>query len=307
MAIGQEVSVTLLQMSLAFASIANDGILISPRICKSIVYPQVASENISSDEPHKVRRVVTRETARRLRFMLSQVVGRGTGRAAALAGISIAGKTGTSQKVDSETGEYSMNRVYASFIGFLPSENPVLLCAVVIDEPAGAPGGGTAAAPAFQKVITQIISNPDLHYAERILGSAPHDIPIPGNDPLNRLPDVCGMTTEKASDLLRARKIDFEIIGSGHKVVQQSFNAGEISDSRKKLIVYTRNESRGAEADVEMPSCIGKDLRDAVNAVSIKGLTPFVAGAGTVYRQYPEAGIQIEPFRACSLFCAIEG
>ena len=118
-----------------------------------------------------VRRVVSGETARRLCVLLKGVVDSGTGKKAAIPHVNVAGKTGTAQKL--ESGTYSKTRSWASFIGFLPADHPMLLCGVVIDEPAANLMGGTAAAPAFQKIMTQIISRPGLDYAEKILNNAP--------------------------------------------------------------------------------------------------------------------------------------
>jgi hypothetical protein len=239
--------------------------------------------------------------------MLAGVVESGTGREAALPQVSVAGKTGTSQKVDEHTGEYSLTRVYSSFIGFLPAQNPVLLCAVVIDEPKDGIGGGSAAAPAFRKIMTQVISHPDLDFAEHILRRSPSDEPDGFRNTLPRLPDVCGISTDKAAQILRVRNIGFEIIGSGKQVIQQSLKAGEMYTAGVKLFVYTAGGTANDGVGRSMPDCIGWDLRDAINALSVKGLTPCVIGAGTVSRQYPPAGLRVEPAKPCSLYCVFEG
>ncbi len=165
MAMGQELSATLLQMVQPYAAVANGGILVSPRIVEKIIDPQGGIVDSGSYKP--VRRVLSETVAARLRLMLQDVVENGTGKKAAITQVAIAGKTGTSQKPDS--GGYSRTRSWSSFIGFVPVNAPVLLCGVVIDEPAGDEMGGEAAAPVFRKIITQILSHPELEFAEIIL------------------------------------------------------------------------------------------------------------------------------------------
>jgi cell division protein FtsI/penicillin-binding protein 2 len=165
MAMGQEISVTLLQMILPFAAVANGGILVSPRILEKITGSKGVVVDSGAYRP--VRRVLSESVAGRMRLMLKDVVDNGTGKKAAIPQVEVAGKTGTSQKPDS--GGYSQTRSWSSFIGFVPVNNPKLLCAVVIDEPAGGEMGGEAAAPVFRKIISQILSHPDLEFAEEIL------------------------------------------------------------------------------------------------------------------------------------------
>ncbi|HAJ79875.1 MAG TPA: penicillin-binding protein, partial [Fibrobacteres bacterium] len=147
MAIGQEVSVTLLQMSMLFAAVANGGVLVEPRIFEKIVDADGTIADSSGYKP--LRRVISSDVSDRLKSMMCEVVKDGTGMKAAIKGIEVAGKTGTAQKIDKATGSYSDKRAWASFIGFLPADNPLLLCAVVIDDPANAEMGGAAAAPVF--------------------------------------------------------------------------------------------------------------------------------------------------------------
>jgi cell division protein FtsI/penicillin-binding protein 2 len=175
MAIGQEIATTFLQMMLAFGTIANDGVLVKPFICEKIMARDGSVQFESRYTP--VRRVISSETARRMRYLLKNVIDKGTAVRAQIEGVPMAGKTGTSQKVDQQTGAYSNTRYWSSFIGFVPVEQPVLLCGVMIDEPSAGETGGLAAAPAFKKIITQIITNPDLDYAERILGRIRNDEP----------------------------------------------------------------------------------------------------------------------------------
>jgi cell division protein FtsI (penicillin-binding protein 3) len=103
--------------------------------------------------------VISAETARRLTGILVEAVERGTGKAAAVPGYAVAGKTGTAQKLDRETGLYSRSKVVASFAGFAPAESPRLVILVVLDEPETDRWGGSAAGPAFREIAREV-----LHY-----------------------------------------------------------------------------------------------------------------------------------------------
>jgi membrane peptidoglycan carboxypeptidase len=305
MAIGQEVSVTLLQMVMAFGAVANDGVLMYPRICLKV--DGYGDTGAGDGGPRQIRRVISAQTARRLRAILTNVVSDGTGRAAKLENIPVGGKTGTSQKLDRETGAYSLTRVYSSFIGFVPADHPVLLCAIVIDEPQDGRGGGQAAAPAFRKIMTQILSNTNLDYAERILdkqgsGGAPE-----GDRGMNPMPDVCGRERHTAEQLCGAALLDVDIVGTGGRICHQSRAAGRMTAPGTKVVLYASDGPGTGPALVRMPDCVGTDLRDAINALSLKGLAPHVSGAGTVRRQCPVPGVALQPAEPCTLFCSFEG
>lgn len=147
--IGQEVTVNALQLVSAVSVIANDGVFMKPFIVKEIRDDH--DQTIELFEPKVVDRVITKETSLRVKEVLRGVVENGTGKKAQIPGITVAGKTGTAQKV--EGGVYSHSKFYASFIGFAPVEDPQLAAVVVFDEPRPAYYGGTVAAPVFQKVI----------------------------------------------------------------------------------------------------------------------------------------------------------
>ena len=89
---------------------------------------------------------------------MTEVVARGTGHEAALPNIKIAGKTGTSQKIDPATGVYSEKEVVASFVGYLPADNPQLLILAMVDEPQELAWGGKVAAPLFRRIAEQVVS-----------------------------------------------------------------------------------------------------------------------------------------------------
>jgi cell division protein FtsI (penicillin-binding protein 3) len=146
--IGQGESVTPIQMATAYAAIANGGILRPPHIVGAI-------DGRAIRVPAG-RRVISATTAAELRQMLEGVLAPGgTASEVSIPGYRLAGKTGTANKVDPLTGEYSKSAYVASFMGFAPASDPKLLCAVIIDEPqAGSIFGGVVAAPAFGQIMS---------------------------------------------------------------------------------------------------------------------------------------------------------
>jgi membrane peptidoglycan carboxypeptidase len=299
MAIGQELSVTLLQMTLAYAAVANGGILLEPVICEKIVNTNGAILDSAKYKP--VRRILKEDIASRLRVMLADVAADGTGKKAALEGLVVAGKTGTAQKPDS--GKYSRWRSWSSFIGFVPADKPELLCSIVIDEPAGGEMGGVAAAPAFNKIMTQIISHPELEFAEKILNKntfANHE----KKDERFVVPSVCGLTRENAVKILETSHLQYQFAGSGNRISYQAPAAGTNTDKARVITLYFEN-SRNIEQLI--PDCVGKDLRDAINIVNLKGLTPYIIGFGKVRKQFPASGTLIHTTEICTLICSTEG
>jgi cell division protein FtsI (penicillin-binding protein 3) len=145
--IGQGLAVTPMQMAQAYAAIANGGILRSPRVVRRVDGKLVP-------EP-KGRRVISAHTAAQLRQMLEGVFAPGgTASEVSIPGYKLAGKTGTANKIDPITHEYSNSAYVASFIGFAPALHPKLLIAVMVDEPQTDIYGGSVAAPAFGKIAS---------------------------------------------------------------------------------------------------------------------------------------------------------
>ena len=153
--IGQGVAVTPIQLASAFAAIANDGVLMKPRLLTHIADSE--GRILQSYDAEAVREVISKETALQVRTVLEGVVARGTGKKAAVPGFKAAGKTGTAQKL-LPGGGYSHDRFWASFVGFVPYDEPRIVVAVSIDEPHPVYYGGEVAAPAFSKVASEILA-----------------------------------------------------------------------------------------------------------------------------------------------------
>jgi len=150
LSLGQEISVTPVQIATAFSAVANGGILVRPHIVRDL---RAQDGSVARHvEPVMIRRVISQQTAQSLLTILRSAVEEGTGKEAALEQYSVAGKTGTAQKVDPVTGRYSHQRVVASFVGAVPAESPRLVILVTIDEPETLRWGGSIAAPTFREV-----------------------------------------------------------------------------------------------------------------------------------------------------------
>lgn len=152
LSIGYEISVTPLQMLQAVNIIANEGVLITPRTVERI---------LDSDAlPHKFippRRIISKNTALNLNAILQRAVEEGTGISAQIKGYKVAGKTGTSQKLEPATGTYSSNSHIVSFTGFVPANDPAFSMIIVIDEPGDLYYAGDVAAPVFSAIGSKVL------------------------------------------------------------------------------------------------------------------------------------------------------
>ena len=147
---GQGISMTPLQMAAVYATVANDGIWVQPRLVRGTIGQDGVLDATGRPAP---RRVLAPPTASMLTRMLASVVELGTGGAAQIPGYQVAGKTGTARKL--VDGRY-VHRYMASFVGFLPASDPRVVIVVSIDEPSTV-YGGVAAAPAFSEIARHVI------------------------------------------------------------------------------------------------------------------------------------------------------
>lgn len=152
--IGQEVGVTALQLACAISAIANGGVLMKPFAVKAI--RQREGEIIREFSPQEIRRVVSKATARRLKDILVMATEEGTGKMARVSDFKVAGKTGTAQKIE-ENGTYSHRKYIASFIGFAPSDEPLIAIVVTVDEPRPYYFGGVVSAPVFKQISQDVV------------------------------------------------------------------------------------------------------------------------------------------------------
>jgi membrane peptidoglycan carboxypeptidase len=239
---GYQVGVTPVQMATAVSSIANGGLLYEPRVVRATI-----QDGRRVEVPRKVvRRTVSERTAAQLTAIMEAVVEEGTGKAARIAGYTIAGKTGTSHKA--VTGGYSQTEFNASFVGFVPSRTPALTIIVVIDSPHGKGYyGGAVAAPIFKRVAEASLRHlgiaPTVNPMPPVLVGARgsdegsegrsailpvgliDDTPEPGRDGL--MPDLRGMSARQASRTLTGLGLTGRLSGDGF-VVEQTPAAGSV-------------------------------------------------------------------------------
>jgi cell division protein FtsI (penicillin-binding protein 3) len=229
MAIGQEISVTGVQMLAAFAAIANEGRLMQPHLVRALLDEE--GHEVHRVEPRAVRQVIAPETAATLTSILTAVVADGTGHKARLPGYAVAGKTGTAQKRDPHTRTYSRKPGVLSFAGFVPADAPRLAILALLDEPKTVVWGSEAAAPIFAAVAGQALRHLDVAPREDVgtiqivRGAGPDtpsalEIPADADSADGVMPDLSGKSLRHALALLAAHDLDIAVSGRGLVVRQ---------------------------------------------------------------------------------------
>lgn len=175
-AFGQGIAVTAIQLTTAMAAIANDGVMMRPQIVQAVTDHNGVV--VRKTSPEVLRRVVSVETAQRMRSMLVRVVEQGgTGTRAAVKGFTVGGKTGTAQKIGPD-GAYSRRDFISSFVGFVPASRPELVILVVVDEPRKYTYGGLVAAPAFREIAQSSLNYLNIPMETGPLKMAEQKLPI---------------------------------------------------------------------------------------------------------------------------------
>ncbi|MGH9690296.1 MAG: penicillin-binding transpeptidase domain-containing protein [Candidatus Acidiferrales bacterium] len=264
LAMGQEVSVTPIQIISAISTIANGGTLYRPRIVREI-RPNGAEPESTDMDP---RQVTDAKTAAEVREMMEDVMIEGTGKHSQLDGYTSGGKSGTAQKIDPATGRYSATQYNASFIGFAPVNDPAISILVVLDSPVGAHHGGEVSGPVFKRIAEQVLA---------YLG-VPHDVPSPSD-------------TETAKNLTRATRPPPPLDpGSGADSSEARFQAAVAKTDRAAAvpaIAYT-----AGQAGIAVPNLQGQTVRSVAEECSRLGLALSLIGSGVALEQFPEPGTQ---------------
>jgi cell division protein FtsI (penicillin-binding protein 3) len=242
---GQAIGVTPIQLVMAYAAIANGGILMRPYVVQRVIGP--SGKVLLTNQPHIARRVISEKTARVLTSILKEVVRTGgTGVGAEVEGFQVAGKTGTAQKADLTYGGYAPKKKVVSFIGFVPADDPQLVLLVLLDEPENEAYGGTDAAPVFRGIARGTLRHLRAVPAnlEPSPGIAEGDLirvrpkngkkvkKVKGGVPV--VPDFLGLSMREAITKAREMKLQMEIRGNGY-VVRQSPSPGTILRTRETL------------------------------------------------------------------------
>jgi cell division protein FtsI/penicillin-binding protein 2 len=309
MSIGYEVLVTALQMTNAYACVANGGMMMKPFIIKKVLAPD--GSVIKEFQPTQIRNVISKTTAKTLTELLVGVVDRGTGKDAMIDNIKIAGKTGTSQKM--VDGEYSKSKYTSSFIGYFPAENPQIVVAVIMDAPAaGEYYGGKVAAPIFKKIAERIIdltglheySSPDYNATNVILAN---NIQQTENIPQTENLNLLNFDVADAIKILKENEIAYEVEGAKKDavVVEQKFFTDEKGAKKIKLVTAgTSAEFKShKESGIKMPDLKGMSLRKCIKLMSSMGIDYKVNGFGKVSTQSPEAGSVISKNNVVIINC----
>lgn len=235
MSFGQGISSSAVQLVTAMSAVANGGYLMKPYAVKEI--KGADGGVIKENHPVIVRRVISSETARTITGILKGVVGPGgTGEKGAVEGFSVAGKTATAQKPDFKKGGYLKNSYMASFLGYVPADDPALAVLVVIDSPKGLDYyGGTVAAPVFSEIASRSLSYlgifADSPEGEASEASVRSSGPVKKTLKLTRVkttkrgaglvPDYRGKTVRKVLSMAMEDSLDVDVIGGGVAVRQR--------------------------------------------------------------------------------------
>ncbi len=234
---GQGISVTPIQMATAMAAIANGGLLMEPYLVETVT--DADHQVVQRRLPEVRHRVISENTADQVRRMMVAVTEPGgTGARGAVPGFQVAGKTGTAQKVDAVTGGYSIDKRIASFIGFVPAENPAIVIAVTVDEPQGTVYGGQVAAPVFSRVASQALNHlnilpqiqvtslPDSPVVDEPLVDLAPLLPVRTPEDGLVMPDFRGMSYRQVLQAMQQQGLNLKLTGSG-RAVEQYPHAGE--------------------------------------------------------------------------------
>ncbi len=305
---GYQIMTNVLQISLAYASIANNGLLMKPLIVKKCISPE--GQILWKNEPLTLRQTVSEKTAKILNEFFVGVINNGTGTAAELETVSAAGKTGTTQILTK--GGYSKTAHNGSFIGYFPSDSPSLLVAVYMDElvNTGDFYGGKVAAPVFKRISDRIIEyvGQNSLYSPEFLNEDFNKLQIVSKDIKTKnenefiMPDFTGMELKNAITILNEKKIKFEIEGIKNEkeitvkgvrrlVVEQSIAAGKEINEKDATVKFKIKDvkSEGNNTQV-IPDVVGLSLRQAITKLSSRGFNVEITGTGKVESIEPRAG-----------------
>jgi cell division protein FtsI (penicillin-binding protein 3) len=320
MSMGQEIGVTAVQVVSMVSTIANDGMYTPPRIVAGELPPNAAPKPVVF-HPAQQHRVISTMTAVQMKKMMEAVVLDGTARRAILDGYTVAGKTGTAQKVDPATGAYSKTKYVASFVGFAPVNNPAITIAVILDSAQGLHQGGQVSAPVFKRIAQQV-----LEYMH-----VPHDIE-PKNQALRQTLVASSKNddaAEERSDRLGQPLIsdtddangkptssaDQHVANAPNPALSPSGGAKVVDTSRQTVEPLPSSQSAAAlaalppsgptaaqtasgkgtvvldvDSGIVVPSFMGKSLRSAVEVAQQNGLEINVMGSGIARQQTPLPG-----------------
>lgn len=286
-AFGQGIAVSPLQLLMALSAMGNDGMVMEPLLVKEIINPQ--GEKVKEFQPRPLRRVLSQQTARTMLAIMETVTQKGgTATAAAVEGFTVAGKTGTAQKLVGRA--YSHSKFYALFIGMVPVDKPVLAISVIIDEPRGAIYGGVVSAPIFKEIASQSL---------RVLGYYPEKEPKKENEAVlaknqkgkkEQKNDKPALAAKNGKD--KENKESVPVLGGLLPVSVAAANAQEVKFIPPKL--------PAPQGPVKvMPDLRGYTIRQVLDVLHRSGLHCRFEGSGLAVGQDPPPGASINPGETC--------
>jgi cell division protein FtsI (penicillin-binding protein 3) len=284
-AIGQEVSVTPVQIISAISAIANGGTLYRSHVVQEI--RGSGSADLPLPKRPEPTEVTDAKTAATVREMMENVILKGTGTPARLNGYTAAGKSGTAQKIDTNTGRYSPNQYVASFVGFAPVNEPAVTILVVLDSPEGAHHGGEVGGPVFKRVAEQVLAYLDV----------PHDVPVESDSEFAKKnkssaePDdsVVQNDLRAADRKTQQEQATFQNVVSKNTATRpNSSSSSNSSSSAAPTTVISEEDS------VDVPDLTGKTVRGVTESCSRLGLIPELIGSGVAVEQTPDPGTRVQ-------------
>ena len=291
---GQTFKITPLQLVRAIASVVNGGDLLEPYIVSEVV--DANGVTLLRQEPTVARTTISPETSATMRELIRSVVTEGTAKNAAVAGFSIGGKTGTSEKIDvfDENGQRVLDKI-VSFVGIAPMEDPQYIVLAALDTPSRSTGiyisGGVMAAPTVGAILADIL--PYLG-VERTSEGEPVD-----------LDDLTGLTVKEAEAALKEKKLTLTPLGDGETITGQLPAAGQRVLPGSEVLVYL-GQPQGARM-VTVPDFTGMNRQQASQAAGALGLSVIALGSDevsagvTVCSQKEPAGSQLAAGSAVTL------
>lgn len=284
MSFGQRFTITPIQLVTAVSSIANDGVLMEPRIVKQIENSDTGA--ITTLKPTEVRQVISKDTCDKVLSMLESVVADGTGYRGEVKGYSIAGKTGTSEPNNSsETPMY-----VASFIAIAPTENPEVVTLVALFGPEGPDGhqGGTIAAPVVSQILTEVLP----YLGIPVNGS---EVSTSNSNSSIVLTDVRNKTVAEAKKILEKQGFTCTVSGNDSSLLVTDQVPKPGTPLIKGSTINLYSEGNEARISTEVPNLKGMSLAQAKNALRSKKLNINATGSsGKIVSQDPMAGTSVE-------------
>jgi cell division protein FtsI (penicillin-binding protein 3) len=241
---GQGVSVTAIQLASAIATLANDGVRMLPYVVRSVT--DLDGDMLHYRVPEAEGRVISAEVARKVSDMMELVIGPGgTAERAAIAGVRVAGKTGTAQKP--VEGRYTRDHWLSSFAGFLPADDPRLVIVVVIDEPREHHYGGVVAAPVFQRIAEASLDYLHVHRPPVVEKNPTPPLPLPvlpAPAPVTafngKMPELRGLSLRAAMRALDGCDCAIDIAGAGYVVAQRPDPGVDVTREERIAVTLAR-------------------------------------------------------------------